>query len=149
MKLLENNSVYVQAKDLILLFNTDNIVPFSVWGTALSNSNWAKKGHDFDFIEFNSDLIDYFNDQNWIINFNEFKDLDVKVIKRVIKNHEKILHNLDSELDKSRYDKEKNIIFDLKMIVQLKNMKRVVTNKISQENSKQILSKKMLYLCKK
>lgn len=43
MKLLENDNIYIQAKDLAILFNTDNAIPFSVFGITLSNHNWAKK----------------------------------------------------------------------------------------------------------
>ena len=61
MKVFKDEKIWVQAKDLVLLFNTDNAIPFSVWGITLSNRFWAKKGHDFDFIEFDSKLIDYFD----------------------------------------------------------------------------------------
>ena len=43
MKLLENDNIYIQAKDLAILFNTDNAIPFSVFGITLSNHNWSKK----------------------------------------------------------------------------------------------------------
>lgn len=146
MKLLENDKIYIQAKDLAILFNTDNAIPFSVFGITLSNHNWAKKGHDFDFIVFDESFITYFNEFDWIIDFNKAFDLDEGLIKKEIKKHQKILEELDTDVDMNKYEKEKNIIFDLRMILSLKNEKRFVMNKIDGENKRLALSKRMYYI---
>lgn len=46
----------------------------------------------------------------------------------------------------NKYEKEKNIIFDLRMILSLKNEKRFVMNKIDRENKRLALSKRMHYI---
>lgn len=73
-------------------------------------------------------------------------DLDEGLIKKEIKKHQKILEELDTDVDMNKYEKEKNIIFDLRMILSLKNEKRFVMNKIDGENKRLALSKRMYYI---
>ena len=73
-------------------------------------------------------------------------DLDEGLIKKEIKKHQKILEELDTDVDMNKYEKEKNIIFDLRMILSLKNEKRFVMNKIDRENKRLALSKRMYYI---
>ena len=73
-------------------------------------------------------------------------DLDEGLIKKEIKKHQKILEELDTDVDMNKYEKKKNIIFDLRMILSLKNEKRFVMNKIDGENKRLALSKRMYYI---
>ena len=149
MKVFKDEKIWVQAKDLVLLFNTDNAIPFSVWGITLSNRFWKKKGHDFDFIEFDSKLIDYFDRLSWIIDFDKVMKFDNEDIEKEINKHSKLIKKIDKVLDRSLYDKENNIIFDLKAILYLKNNNRFVISDLESYDKNDVLSKRLYYFSKR
>lgn len=77
MKILHNGSIHVQKNDLGFLTQTDIPIPASIFlkvfghgPTIIDNSN------KFEFVQFDEPTeIDFFQSQDWIVDYNSVKDL--------------------------------------------------------------------------
>ena len=78
MKIVTNNAVYVQKDDMIALNETDLPIPTSifnkVWGVGITIIDGTNR---YEFIKFEEEHeIEYFKELDWIVDYNELKDLD-------------------------------------------------------------------------
>jgi uncharacterized protein YfbU (UPF0304 family) len=78
MKIVTNNAVYVQKDDMIALNETDLPIPTSifnkVWGIGITIIDGSNR---YEFIKFEEEHeIEYFKELDWIVDYNELKDLD-------------------------------------------------------------------------
>lgn len=82
MKIITKDCAYVQKNDIVYLNETDLPIPASVFmkifgkGTVIINDS-----NRFEFISFeNPDEIEFFKDIDWMIDYNEVKDLSEEEI---------------------------------------------------------------------
>ena len=78
MKIVTNTAVYVQKDDMIALNETNLPIPTSifnkVWGVGITIINGTNR---YEFIKFEEEHeIEYFKELDWIVDYNELKDLD-------------------------------------------------------------------------
>ncbi len=79
MKIIINNKAFVQRKDVIYLNQSDLNVPKSIFIKAFENNidNIFDDSIRYEFIEFNDPKeIEFFKSLDWLIDYNEIKDLD-------------------------------------------------------------------------
>ena len=74
---------------------------------------------------------------------------DNEDIEKEINKHSKLIKKIDKVLDRSLYDKENNIIFDLKAILYLKNNNRFVISDLESYDKNDVLSKRLYYFSKR
>lgn len=96
MKVVTENAVYVQKVDIAFLISTDIIMPLSIMlNTFGENGGCITPDNRFEFVKFESENdIEFFSQQNWILDYNEVKYLKEDEIYNYIillKNKEKAL----------------------------------------------------------
>ena len=73
MKIITENSIFVQRNDITYLNQSNLEVPTSIFGNGVSTTCNVNK---YDFIEFKEkEEIDFFKNIDWLIDYNEVKDL--------------------------------------------------------------------------
>ena len=82
MKIITKNAVYVQKNDLGFLFRTDLVIPAEIFIKAFNNEvTVIDNNNRFDFVKFEKESeIEYFKSLDWIIDYDQVKDLDEKQI---------------------------------------------------------------------
>ena len=101
MKIITNNSAYIQIKDLEKLFNSSLKIPKSIeYSVYLSSNNTTNSLDKNDFISFNNPSdIEYFNNINWMIDYNKLKDYSliklIKLAKKIEREQEKVSKVID------------------------------------------------------
>ena len=84
MKIITENSIFVQRNDITYLNQSNLEVPTSIFGNGVSTTCNVNK---YDFIEFKEkEEIDFFKNIDWLIDYNEVKDLSEDEIIRLIEN---------------------------------------------------------------
>lgn len=87
MKIITQDAAYVQMYDMMFLHETDIPMPYSiflkVFGQEITIVNDSNR---YDFVKFEEPSeIEYFNDIDWIVDYNSVKDLSKRQIRRLIK----------------------------------------------------------------
>lgn len=102
MKVFKNDSVYVQNNDLAYLNSTDLGIPASIYMKYIGNGKTITNDNNrYDFIKFDEDSeIEFFKGLDWIIDYNEVKDLSedeiIKISESIGKEHEEIATSFNS-----------------------------------------------------
>lgn len=81
------NKVYVQLDDLLVLYNSDAVIPSSIFDKVFLDGFTIDDNNRYDFIEFtDQDEIDFFKAIDWIVDYKDLKD----------KNKDELRHLYDS-----------------------------------------------------
>lgn len=86
MKIITDRAVYVQKNDIAFLNQTDLDIPASIYLKAFGNSPTTiiDDSNRFDFLKFDDEReIEYFRNLEWIIDYNEVKDLDEEQLMEI------------------------------------------------------------------
>jgi len=77
MKIITNNSVFVQKNDIVYLNQSDLAIPSSIFMKVFGNGIVIiDDSNRYDFIEFNApEEIEFFKGIDWMIDYNQVKDL--------------------------------------------------------------------------
>lgn len=77
MKIITDNAVYVQKNDIAYLNQTDLAIPASIFMKVFGNGIVIiDDSNRYEFVKFEApEEIEFFNDINWMIDYNEVKDL--------------------------------------------------------------------------
>lgn len=84
MKIITDSAVYVQKNDIAYLSSSDLAIPASIFMKILDNGKFiVNDSNRYDFIKFEEESeIEYFKGLDWIIDYNEVKDLsDEEIIE--------------------------------------------------------------------
>lgn len=116
MKILTNDSVYVQKIDIAYLLSTDIVMPHSIMiNTFGENGGCVTTSNRFDFVKFDKDYeIAFFNNFNWILNYDDVKDLNEEALLKLsylINDKKRKIINLFNSMNSND---QKNNLFLLK-----------------------------------
>ena len=77
MKIITNDAAYVQKNDIAYLNQTDLDIPASIYLKACETGTFiVDDSNRYEFIRFNKpDEIQFFKNQDWILNYNQVKDM--------------------------------------------------------------------------
>lgn len=78
MKIITENAIYVQKNDLSQLYKMDSAIPASVFLKTFFENGVViiDDSNRFEFVKFNDKKdIDFFKSTDWIVDYNEVKDL--------------------------------------------------------------------------
>lgn len=77
MKIITNDAAYVQKNDIAYLNQTDLDIPASIYLKACETGTFiVDDSNRYEFIRFNkSDEIQFFKNQDWILDYNQVKDM--------------------------------------------------------------------------
>ncbi len=77
MKIITNNVAYVQKNDIVCLNQTDLVIPASIFMKVFGNGIVIiDDSNRYEFVEFDaSEEIEFFKGIDWMIDYNEVKDL--------------------------------------------------------------------------
>ncbi len=77
MKIITNDSAYVQKNDISYLNLSDLPIPASIFMKVFGNGvTIINDSNRYDFVKFDEESeIEYFKDLDWMIDYNEVKDL--------------------------------------------------------------------------
>ncbi|MBR1413437.1 MAG: hypothetical protein IJ574_02055 [Bacilli bacterium] len=80
MKIVTDKEVYVQKNDIAYLNSTDISIPVSIYlKTFGENGGIINDNNRFEFVKFDDkNEIDFFKNLDWIIDYNEIKDLSIE-----------------------------------------------------------------------
>lgn len=93
MKILNEDKLYIQKEDLLIIKEEYKIVPDFVESAIKENIN------DSDFIEINNEgQIGYINLIKWIIDFNIYKDITTDEYNRLYQDYLKRISSLDQDI---------------------------------------------------
>ena len=108
MKIITNDSVYIQKNDIAYLNMSNLPIPSSIFMKVFGNGvTIINDSNRYDFIKFNQQSeIEYFKGLDWMINYNEVKDLSeheiVKLAKSIVKDQEQIANTFNSMTEEER-----------------------------------------------
>ena len=75
MKIITDNAVYVQKNDIAYLNQTDLAIPASIFMKIFGN-DIVDDNNRYEFIKFDTpEEIEYFRNIDWMIDYNEVKNL--------------------------------------------------------------------------
>ena len=117
MKIITDSACYVQRNDLGFLNTTSYSIPASIFNKAFNNScTIINDRNRYDFVKFDEESeIEFFRSLDWIVDYNDVKDLTdseiYELTKVVRKEHEKIAHSYN---DMSNEDKANNYCMVIK-----------------------------------
>lgn len=112
MKIITKNCAYVQKVDISYLINSDLKIPETIYlKICCENIN---KNNKYEFIKFeNPDEIKYFKKINWIIDYNDIKNLTedqmIKMCQNIVLEINKIADKFNTMTDKKK-EKHKDLI---------------------------------------
>lgn len=119
MKIIENNKIYVQKKDIKFLNTSPFYIPIP---SSLLSIIYDEKIREIDdvsknqFIEFSSpEEINFFQSIDWIINYDEIKDLGEREIFNVALN---LAQNKNDILSKFSYMSKKTKIRNANLLIE-------------------------------
>jgi hypothetical protein len=101
MKIFANDKVYVQLKDLSLLFNVGGYsIPQSIYKIALSKSLNMTEETKNSFIEFDDPKdIEFIRSVDYIIDFDEYKDMTNKEYQNFVLSASRRIENNNEKYD--------------------------------------------------
>ena len=99
MKIITNDSAYVQKNDIAYLNSSDLPIPASIFMKVFGNGvTIINDSNRYDFVKFDEESeIEYFKGLDWMINYNEVKDLSEEFKNSI---GEKEYNELIAEVDK-------------------------------------------------
>ena len=88
MKIITSEAVYVQKNDIGFLNQTDLPIPASIFLKVFGNGiTIIDNSNRFEFVKFEEESeIEFFKNQDWIIDYDSVKDLDVAQIIELVQN---------------------------------------------------------------
>ena len=108
MKIITNDSVYVQKNDIAYLNSSVLPIPASIFMKVFGNGvTIINDSNRYDFVKFNKQSeIEYFKGLDWMISYNEVKDLSeheiVKLAISIVKEQEQIANTFNSMTEEER-----------------------------------------------
>ena len=105
MKIITEGAVYVQKNDIANLNSLDVHMPGSIYMKTYGFSGGTINRNRFDFIKFESDKeIEFFKAQDWIIDYDEVKDLSDDEIIKMRKDLDQQANSIPESERKSELD---------------------------------------------
>ena len=85
MKIIMENEVYVQKNDLGFMNHTQLAIPASIFMKVFGNGvTIIDDSNRYEFVRFDEKSeIDFFKEQDWIVDYNSVKDLSEEEIKKI------------------------------------------------------------------
>ena len=108
MKIITNDVAYVQKNDIAYLNSSDLPIPASIFMKVFDNGvTIINDSNRYDFVEFDEGSeIEYFKDLDWMIDYNEVKNLSedemMKLAESIGKEQEKIATTFNSMSEDER-----------------------------------------------
>ena len=108
MKIITNDSVYVQKNDIAYLNSSDLPIPASIYMKVFGNGlTIIDDSNRYDFVKFDEESeIEYFKGLDWMINYNEVKDLRedeiIKLAESIGEEREQIATTFNSMAEEER-----------------------------------------------
>lgn len=102
MKIICEDKVYVQKRDIFNLYQSDTPVPVSIYLKVFKDEYIVFDDKTkYEFIEFDEDEeIEFFRNINWMIDYNDIKDLPLeeiaKMAEEVVNKHNKLAKKYNS-----------------------------------------------------
>jgi hypothetical protein len=99
VKIINSDSAYVQKNDIAYLNSFDLPIPFSIFMKVFGNGvTIINDSNRYDFVKFDEESeIEFFKGLDWMIDYNEVKDLSedeiIKLAKNIEKEREKNCYN--------------------------------------------------------
>lgn len=114
MKIINSDSAYVQKNDIAYLNSFDLPIPFSIFMKVFGNGvTIINDSNRYDFVKFDEESeIEFFKGLDWMIDYNEVKDLIEDEIIKLAKNIEKEREKIATTFN-SMSKKEKNQHIDM------------------------------------
>lgn len=130
MKIITNETVYVQREDLANLTLSNIIIPSSIFMKIFGGKiDIVDKKYKYHFVKFDSpDEIEFFKNIDWIINYNDMAKLSCEDIEILCKNIEMELCNSIEQCNSKITNKELLYKQYLTMI-KLQSLKNILTFK--------------------
>lgn len=123
MKILNENKLYIQKEDLLIIKEEYETVPDFVESAIKEDIN------DSDFVEIsNEGQIGYINLIKWIIDFNTYKDITTDEYNRLYQDYLKNLSRLDQEINLG-INTNTNIVMKHIITKQIKDIYIIYQNK--------------------
>ncbi len=86
MKINQNNRLYIQRIDLLYIYESFSVIPASIYERTIKKKHFITDKNKYEFIEFtNPDEISYLDSIDWIIDYNEVKELKPEEILQLDK----------------------------------------------------------------
>lgn len=108
MKIINSDSIYVQKNDIAYLNLSNLPIPVSVFIKVFGNgATIINDSNRYDFVKFEKESeIEYFKRLDWMIDYNEVKDLSedeiIKLAKSIGEEREKIVTTFNSMSEEER-----------------------------------------------
>ncbi len=108
MKIITNDSAYVQKNDISYLNLSDLPIPASIFMKVFGNGvTIINDSNRYDFVKFDEESeIEYFKDLDWMIDYNEVKDLSedeiIKLAESIGEEQDKIATTFNSMAEEER-----------------------------------------------
>jgi len=108
MKIVNSDSVYVQKNDIAYLNSSDLPIPTSIFMKVFGNGvTIINDSNRYDFVKFKEESeIEYFKSLDWMIDYNEVKNLSedeiIKLLEGIGEELEKIATAFNSMSDEDR-----------------------------------------------
>ena len=108
MKIITNDSAYVQKNDIAYLNSSDLPIPASIFMKVFGNGvTIINDSNRYDFVKFDEESeIEYFKDLDWMIDYNEVKDLSedeiIKLAESIGEEQDKIATTFNSMTEEER-----------------------------------------------
>lgn len=104
MKIITDNAVYVQKNDFIYLNSSNLAIPASIFDKVFGYGvTIIDDRNRYEFIEFNApEEIEFFKNIDWIIDYNEIKDLNEEEMYDLIRNicqEQNLLEEMEDNMD--------------------------------------------------
>lgn len=121
MKIITNNSVYVQKNDFVYLNESDLSISASIFMKVFGKGvTIINDGNRYDFIKFDEESeIEYFKAIDWIIDYNEVKDLSedeiIKLAEETKEEQRKIATTFNS-MDEDEKDNHTDMIIKCNLL---------------------------------
>ena len=123
MKIINEDKLYIQKEDLLIIKEEYETVPDFVESAIKENIN------DNDFVEIsNKGQIGYINLIKWIIDFNTYKDITTDEYNKLYQDYLKKLSRLDQEISLG-INTNNNIIMKHILTKQIKDIYAIYQNK--------------------
>lgn len=102
MKIITNDAAYVQKNDIAYLNQTDLDIPASIYLKACETETFiVDDSNRYEFIRFNkSDEIQFFKNQDWILDYNQVKDMTedelIEYCERIITQYNELAETFNA-----------------------------------------------------
>ena len=108
MKIITNDSAYVQKNDISYLNSSDLPIPASIFMKVFGNGvTIINDSNRYDFVKFDEESeIEYFKDLDWMIDYNQVKDLSedemIKLAESIGEERDGIANSFNSMSEEER-----------------------------------------------